>query len=413
MKLIVLANARIPSEKAHPYQIVQMCEAFANTGAEVTLIYPYRKNEPDLETADIWGHYGVARNFEALRLNCLDLYPLARRLPRRLGLLWEKLAALVIQTIYQIWVMRHLAREKEVIIYSRNAVTLFWIALLRPRWARRAFYEGHKFPSSKTARRVRRWLVDRVGGVIVVTGHLRDRYLELGIAPERIAVAHDGIRAERFAIEGDRDAWREKFGWPREAFIAGYVGRFHTLGMDKGLTDLAEAVIALAGDQSDRPARLGLVGGPDSYVEQVRQRIESAGLPPSTVLYAGQVPPADVPGYLRAFDVCAMPFPWTEHFAYYASPMKLFEYMASGSALLATDLPSTAEIVREGENGLLVPPSDVDALAGALRRLRDDPALATRIAARAGEDVKQYTWKARAVQIMTFIESRLAPGRTG
>ncbi|MBN1119670.1 MAG: glycosyltransferase family 4 protein [Anaerolineae bacterium] len=408
MKLIVLANARIPSEKAHPYQIVQMCEAFASTGAEVRLIYPYRKNAPDIETADIWSHYGVAQNFEAVRLNCTDLYPLAQRLPRRLGLLWEKLAALVLQSIYQVRAMRQLAREPEAVIYSRNAVTLFWIALLRPRWARRAFYEGHKFPASTAARRLRCWLIERVGGVIVVTGHLRDRTLELGIAPERIAVAHDGIRAERFAIEGDQDAWREKFGWPREAFIAGYVGRFHTLGMDKGLTDLAEAVIALAGDKSDRPVRLGLVGGPDSYVGQVRQRIEAAGLPQSTVLYAGQVPPADVPGYLRAFDVCAMPFPWTEHFAYYASPMKLFEYMASGSALLATDLPSTAEIVRDGENGLLVPPSDIEALADALRRLRDDPALAARIAAQAAEDVKHYTWEARAKQIFAFIDSHLA-----
>ncbi len=403
MKLIVLANARIPSEKAHPYQIVQMCEAFASTGAEVRLIYPYRKNDPGLETADIWGHYGVERNFEALRLRCLDLYPLARRLPRRLGLIWEKFAALVLQAIYQVRVMRQLARQPEAVIYSRNAVSLFWIALLRPRWARRAFYEGHKFPASTAARRLRRWLVDRIGGVIVVTGHLRDRYLELGIAPERITVAHDGIRAERFAIVGDQNAWRDKFGWPREAFIAGYVGRFHTLGMDKGLTDLAEAVIALAGDRTDRPVRLALVGGPDSYVEQVQQRIEAAGLPQSTLLYAGQVPPADVPGYLRAFDVCAMPFPWTEHFAYYASPMKLFEYMASGSTLLATDLPSTAEIVRDGKNGLLVPPSDVEALAAALRRLRDDPALAAQIAVQAAEDVKHYTWEARAAQIVDFM----------
>jgi glycogen(starch) synthase len=93
--------------------------------------------------------------------------------------------------------------------------------------------------------------------------------------------------------------------------------------------------------------------------------------------------------------------------------MKLFEYMASGSALLATDLPSTTEIIRDGENGLLVPPSDVEALAGALRRLRDDPALAARIAAQAVEDVKHYTWEARAVQIAAFIESRLAPGKAG
>ena len=59
MKLIYTANARIPSEKAHPYQIVQMCEAFAGQGAEVTLLYANRRNPPELRTDDIWGHYGA------------------------------------------------------------------------------------------------------------------------------------------------------------------------------------------------------------------------------------------------------------------------------------------------------------------------------------------------------------------
>jgi len=112
-----------------------------------------------------------------------------------------------------------------------------------------------------------------------------------------------------------------------------------------------------------------------------------------------------VPRALAAFDVAAMPFPWTEHFAYYASPVKLFEYMASGRPIVATGLPSTQEILIDGETALLVPPSDVDALAAALARLQDNPPLRARLAENARRLVfERYTWAARAARILAFVQ---------
>jgi glycosyltransferase involved in cell wall biosynthesis len=101
-----------------------------------------------------------------------------------------------------------------------------------------------------------------------------------------------------------------------------------------------------------------------------------------------------------------MPFPWTEHFAHYASPLKLFEYMASGRAVIASDLPSTAEIVEDGVNGLLYPPGDVQALAAALKRLHEDAALRERLG-KAGREqaLGQFTWKARARRILAALRA--------
>lgn len=406
MKLIYAANARIPSEKAHPYQMVQMCEAFAAAGVEVTLLHAARRNPPELRTRDVWGHYSVARTFTVERIPCLDLYPLTWRLSGRLMRWADKLAAALVFVTYHLALIFRLAREREAVIYSRNAATLAVIALLWPRRARRAYFEAHTYAATGLGDRMRRWLAPRLAGVVVITGHLRDRYAEAGVPPERLIVAADGIRQERFAVEGDRAAWRAQLGWPADAFIVGYMGRFHTLGMDKGVGDLLAAVAQLAADGRGS-VRLGLVGGPDEAVERLREAAADLGLPPETILYAGQVPAEAVPGYLRAFDVCAMPFPWTEHFAYYASPMKLFEYMASGSPLVASDLPATAEIVSDGQNGLLYPPGDVDALAAALRRLRDDLALAAALAANAGRDVLDYTWTARAHHVLAFIHTTM------
>ncbi len=139
--------------------------------------------------------------------------------------------------------------------------------------------------------------------------------------------------------------------------------------------------------------------------DELRARWRELGQPDETFLYAGQVAPSRVPLCLRAFDVCALPFPWTTHFAYYASPIKLFEYMAVERALIASNLPSIAEVVTDGESALLVPPSDAAALAEAIRRLRDDPALRQRLAARAYALVMEsYTWAARAENILLICE---------
>jgi glycogen(starch) synthase len=133
-------------------------------------------------------------------------------------------------------------------------------------------------------------------------------------------------------------------------------------------------------------------------------------LPPERFLLAGQVNPDAVPAYLAAFDICTMPFPWTAHFAYYASPLKLFEYMAVGGTIISSDLPAVAEVVRDGESALLVPPGDADALAAALRRLYDDPGLRARLGAKARQGAAYYAWGARAARILQTMTQPTFPG---
>src|SRR5688572_33451232 len=76
-KLLYIANIRLPTEKAHGLQIMQNCEAFADTGAEVELWVARRTNTPEMKAiADVWAHYGVKRNFIVRRIPCIDLLPL-------------------------------------------------------------------------------------------------------------------------------------------------------------------------------------------------------------------------------------------------------------------------------------------------------------------------------------------------
>jgi glycosyltransferase involved in cell wall biosynthesis len=406
MRIIYTANARIPSEKAHPYQILQMCEAFAQVGADVRLLHARRKNPPELQTDDIWGFYSLERNFEWEIIPCLDIYPFGERLPARLRPAWWQFAALLQMLTYNLALALRFRREdwSQSVVYSRDPITLAMLAALWPRGAWRLYLEAHTFPATCVGLALRRWLVGRLDGVIVITNHLKARYQELGTPDERLLVARDGYREARFAIEGDQATWRARLGWPLDAFIVGFVGRFHLMGMAKGLVELADAVARLAEDDRARPVRLALVGGPDEVVSDLQARLVARGLPPGVILYPGQVPAGAVPGYLCAFDVCALPSPWTEFFAYYVSPLKLFEYMASANPIVASDLPAIAEVIQHERNGLLVPPGDSGALASALRRLRDDAGLCKRLATQAASDARGYTWEARARRIIGFIE---------
>jgi glycosyltransferase involved in cell wall biosynthesis len=239
----------------------------------------------------------------------------------------------------------------------------------------------------------------RAGAVFPVTPPLAQSLLEGGLPASRVMVAHDGVRRARFENLPAQDAARRELGWPPDAFIVGYVGRLHTMGLNKGVDTLVDALAQLDG------LALALVGGPDDMAAALRCRWRDHGLPEAAFLYAGQVPPARVPLYLRAFDVCVMPLPWTQQFAYYASPLKLFEYMAAGRPIVASDLPAWADVVQDGETALLVPPGDADALAVALARLRGDAELCARLADNArARALAHYTWDARARAILGQIQ---------
>jgi glycosyltransferase involved in cell wall biosynthesis len=393
-RLIYIANNRLPTEKAHGLQIVQMCEALADSGYDVTLVTARRRNTPAMHAVrNLWDYYGVARNFALRRLPCLDLID---RFPAR----WQRLPFMLQTITYLLVLWVWLLPRRADVLYTRDAFAGFMLALLRPLLWRRAqiVYEVHQVRGSRLGERIQRFVARRAV-VVAITGHLAQHMRDLGAT--RVLVAHDGIRAARFADLPARDEARAALGIAADAFVVGYIGRLHTMGMSKGLDTLIDAIAQAA---QDGPAiELLLVGGPQAGVDTLRQQWAAHGLSPDRLHAVGQVTPDEVPCYLAAMDVGAMSLPWTTHFAYYASAIKLFEYMAAGCAVLASDLPSTAEVVQDGETARLVPPGDVAALAGAIRELATDPAMVRWLGAQAQAEAQHYTWDARAARIRSFV----------
>jgi glycosyltransferase involved in cell wall biosynthesis len=398
MRLLYLSNARLPSVMAHGLQIMQNCEAFAANGADVTLWCAWRAI-PAAEShlnSDVWAYYGVERTFGLRRLPCLDLVGLIERES------WLKRLLFYLQLgTFAVAVLVAAAFTPSDIYYSRDPLLLLLLGLIKPR--QQLVYEAHRLNNPGMGAWLQRQVLQRCGLTVAVTPPLREGLEKLQAnsrLQSKIIVAHDGIRRARFEGIPGQAAARQQIGWSRDLFIVGYVGRLQTLGMDKGLDTLIDALARL----SDQQIALAIVGGPAEKVQAYREQWRKRGLPEAQFLYAGQVAAEAVPLHLSAFDVCAMPYPWTEFFAYATSPMKLFEYMASGRAIVASALPAYADVLRDGENALLVPPGDAVALGAALDRLRQDATLREKLAQQAYTEVMAtYTWDARARHILQHL----------
>jgi glycosyltransferase involved in cell wall biosynthesis len=121
------------------------------------------------------------------------------------------------------------------------------------------------------------------------------------------------------------------------------------------------------------------------------------------ITFTGMVEPARVPPLLRGARVLALPNPESAISTRFTSPLKLFEYMAAGRAIVASDLPSIREILHNGVDALLVTPGSAEALADAIRLLIADPALAARLARAASDAAPQYSWARRAERLETLL----------
>lgn len=380
-RLLYIANARMPNEKAHGYQIAQMCEAFALAGQQVRLVVPRRVNTAEMNAiGDAWAYYSVRRNFEIITLPCLDL----------IWALDSQLAFLLQTFTFIVSLLVWLPFQSHEILFTRDHFVAAILCLLPAR--HKLIYEVHGKFRSALGLRLQKWLLRRVRRVVSLTGTMAAQLEALGA--RNVLVAHDGVRPERFENIPSLFQARLELAIPEAAFVACYAGRLHTMGMEKGLGVFVEAAARV-----DSLYFL-LVGGPAEDVEALRQKWCDLGLPSDHFVAVGDVLPAEVPRYLAAADVCLITSPRNEFFAAETSPMKLFEYMMMGKAILASDLPSTREVVKHGESAYLVPPSDVEALAAALVALRDDPDLRERLGEGAKREVLAYTWLARADRIL-------------
>lgn len=206
------------------------------------------------------------------------------------------------------------------------------------------------------------------------------------IPAKKIVVFPNAVHVDRFKPDrAAREQIRGALGLGNEPIIL-FVGNFFHWH------DVATLLQAFARSLHDCPqARLILVGDGERRAEMM-ERAATLGLD-RAVKFTGIVPYLEVPRYMAAADIAVVPYPPMQQ-EMWLSPLKLFEYMSSGVAVVASAIGQIIDVIQDGENGLLVPPGDVPAMAEALIKTLHDPNLRSKLGSKAREDaVQKYSWE--------------------
>ena len=373
MKIEYITNARMPTEKAHGYQIAKMCEAFADLGATVTLTVPRRINPI---TESIQKYYGVKTNFEIRFLPFLDFLAVSW-LPDRIGFYLNSLE----YALRLLW----LKPQLDTVVYTRIAE----IAWLFSRRGFKTFFECHSLPP---ASRLFRYLINHATVIIAITQGLKDDLIQnYGQKPEQIVVSPDGVDLATFDINIDRQEARQKLDLPQDKIVVVYTGHLYAW---KGVDTLAQAAAQLPQD-----IRIYMIGGTEREIEELKERQNITG----NVVLLTPRSRDEIAIWLKAADLLVLPNSGKEKISEkYTSPLKLFEYMASGTPIVASDLPSIREILNESL-ALLCPPDEPQSLADAINKSFKDKTAAESHAIKAKQAIHAYTWLSRAEKILSSL----------
>ncbi len=234
--------------------------------------------------------------------------------------------------------------------------------------------------------------------VVVVSDVLRDSLVERGVSPNRILVNPNGVDPDRFRPDLEVESLRAELGLTGKTVI-GFSGTF---GLWHGIPTLAAAIPLVV---RARPDSAFLLLGDGPLRELVDQAVAQHELG-DRVLLPGLVPHARMPRFLAACDVLLSPHGrQADGQEFFGSPTKLYEYMATGRAIVASRVGQIRDVLDDGETALLVEPDDPDALAAAILRLVDDPGLRDRLgtAARARAE-RCHSWRRNAERVLHALE---------
>ncbi|MEQ8463121.1 glycosyltransferase family 4 protein [Coleofasciculus sp. E1-EBD-02] len=365
MKIIYISNSIIPSRTANSIQVMKMCQAFADNGNEVLLLYPsHIISESDI--TNIYKYYGVRECFQSLKLPCVR---------SKFGLyLYEILAAVKAKKMLP------------QLVYTRSLRSCFFCGLI----GLNSIYEAHKLIYRKinSCFLLKTVKSKYFKNLIVISDALKHDFQgQYNIPNYKITTVHD-------AADEPRQYDKLKLDQPNR-FKVGYVGHLYP---GKGMELIAELSIRCSW------ADFHIVGGTNSDLDYWRVKLDHL----KNIYFHGFIPPAETEKYRQSCDVLIAPyqrrvsvFGGGGDVARWMSPLKIFEYMASGKAIIASDLPVLREVLIHEVTAILYEPEDIEAWVTGLINLRDNDKMRNYLGKRAREEFKKkYTWKARAEKVL-------------
>lgn len=377
--IIYIHGSPIPLfDQANNFHALNMCQAYQQEGYDVTLMATrapgFAKYQNELE--EIWIRFDIH--------NPLNLQ------------LFRSLRPFHRFRFYDASV-RMAFKAKSIPgarIHTRNITSALWGMIL----GIPVIFELHGPPAGKLNRFQARHAFQHPNLLKIVTnskGLKRILLSEYGdiLSPDQIQPEHNGIDLDRFNDLPDQAKIRQELGRSPEDFIVVYAGSMYA---GRGIDILIHCAEQLP------DVKFLMLGGEPWQVEQHRKNT----LRLSNIEFLGHLSGQAVPRYLRCADVLVMPYQyqiavsnsWTEDSATYASPVKMFEYLAAGQFIISSDLPVIHEILDE-QTAAFCKPNNVDEWVTAIKIARENPMWRHQLAQNGASKAQNYTWRKRVQRI--------------
>ncbi|HSG41779.1 MAG TPA: glycosyltransferase [Anaerolineales bacterium] len=365
MRIVAIAGSQIPSDTANSLQVMKACNALVQLGHDLTLIVPGAPNS----SVDLKSHYGLQTDIHIEWLPALKrrLFPWGAFLRAR---------KLKPDLIYS-WLIQSSVLALLFKIPSVFEIHIQPTGMLGPAWHRAfAWIRGRK----------------RIASITQALIDLLDHAYNIRFNADEVIIAPNGVDLERFeSLPATPELARQKLDFPNTPTVMCtghlYAGRG------------ADLFLALAKEIPQ--AHFVWVGGKPEDVETWKARAES-----NNVTFTGFIPNQDLPLYQSAADVLLMPYSrsimgssGTADSASVASPMKMFEYMAAGRAIVTADLPVIREVLNEN-SAVFCEPDDLEDWKMGIGDLVNNELRKVALGKQTREGVQGYTWLARAEKIV-------------
>lgn len=312
----------------------------------------------------------------------------------------------ILEIIYNLYGYLKLSKEvksfKPDFIYERYSLYNFSGILTAKKWKIPLIlevnspiaYEKKKYGRLNfpiLANRLEKWIFTNASKTIVVSNVLKKYLININVPAEKLEIIPNGINPLDFKEEdvSTKDTIRKRYGI-EDKIIIGFVGwirEWHKLDM---LLEILENM-----DVREKKLHLLIVGeGPG--LDSLKKYIAVHSLS-RMVTFSGPIPHNEVKKYISTFDIALI-----VDCTFYCSPMKLFEYMAMGKAIIAPRMENIEEVLTEGKNCILFKPEDKDDLKKSILTLASDPQLREKIGIEAKHTIyeKEYFWKNNAKKVI-------------
>lgn len=369
MKIVYISSSAIPSRTANSIHVMKMCQAFARNGHEVVLFAANKRDTLESNVGDVYKFYGVHKCFQIVMLPYLPL--------RGWALIYGFLAGLKATSL------------KPDLVYCRNTQGCFFAAKL----GLPVILECHSPIEDNNP--ISQWMFKRIlksyklQKLVVITYALKKYYennfdsdrIQIQVAPDGADPAPEGIEPVVLPNKGKR-------------LQVGYVGHLY---QGRGVDIIIEMAKSCAW------ADFHLVGGTEVDIDYWKGLKNGR----DNLTFHGFVSPAEAERLRISFDVLLAPYQQEVSVSgggntvRWMSPLKLFEYMAAGKAVICSDILVLREVVEHKKNALLCPPDDTDEWVKALEILKDNPTFKKDLGDRARTKfLKNYTWTSRARSLL-------------